>query len=109
MSKKIFFSLFLAVTVSGFWNCSKDDDKTDPCSIAWANELSNEVDAMVNAMQTYASNPTTANCLAYKQAAQAYLNALKPYGSCATLTGQDRVAWQNAVDDAQESLDDLEC
>jgi hypothetical protein len=109
MSKKIFLPLFLMIAVFGFWTCNKDDDKTDLCSGAWASELSNEANAMINAAQAYATNPTPATCNAYKQAAQDYLDALEPYGNCATLTGQDRVEWQNAVDSAQESLDNLDC
>jgi hypothetical protein len=107
MSKKIFFFLFLTVAVFGFWTCDKDNN--DTCSAAWGAELTNEINAMSNAAQVYASNPTTANCNAYKQAVQNYLDALEPYGNCATLTGQDRVAWQNALDDAQESVDNLDC
>ena len=109
MSKKIFFSLFLMVAVFGFWTCNKDDDKTDTCSGAWASELSNEANAMISAAQTYGANPTPANCNAYKQAAQAYLDALEPYGNCAALTGQDRADWQAAFDAAQESVDELDC
>jgi hypothetical protein len=108
MSKKIFFSLFLMVVVVGLWTCKKDSN-TDTCSGAWASELSNEVNAMSAAAQTYATNPTPANCNAYKQAAQAYLDGLAPYGNCATLTGQDRVAWQNALDGAQASVNSLNC
>ena len=110
MIKKIFFSLFLTIAVFGFWTCDKDDDNKDNgCSAAWASELSNEANAMISAAQTYATNPTPANCNAYKAAAQAYLDALEPYGNCATLTGQDRVAWQNALDQAQQSVDSLQC
>jgi len=108
MIKKIFFLLFLAVAVSGFWTCSKDS-KDDSCSAAWASELSNEVNAMINAATVYGTDQSPANCNAYKQAAQAYLDALEPYGNCATLTGQDRVDWQNALDDAQDSVDALVC
>lgn len=108
MNKKIFFSLFLMVVVFGFWTCKKDN-KTDACSGAWASELSSEVNAMSSAAQTYATSPTPANCNAYKQAAQAYLDALTPYGNCATLTGQDRVDWQNALNGAQQGLDALDC
>jgi hypothetical protein len=107
MSKKIFFLLFLAVAVSGFWTCKKDNKAA--CSGAWASELSSEINAMSSAAQTYATNPTPANCNAYKQAAQAYLDALAPYGNCATLTGQDRVAWQNALDGAQTSVNSIDC
>ena len=109
MSKKIFFSLFLMIAVFGVWTCNKDDDKTDLCAGTWASELSDEANTMINAAQAYASNPTPATCNAYKQAAQAYVDALEPYGNCSALTGQDKVDWQNAVDDAQESLDALDC
>jgi hypothetical protein len=108
MSKKIFFSLFLVMVVFGFWTCDKNNNN-DSCTGAWASELNNEITAMSNAAQVYASNPTVANCNAYKQAAQDYLDALEPYGNCATLTGQDRVAWQNALDSAQQSVDNLDC
>ena len=108
MRKKIFFLLFLAVAVSGFWTCSKDS-KDDSCSGAWASELTDEANAMISAAQDYAANPTPASCNAYKQAAQAYLDALEPYGNCATLTGQDRVDWQTAIDGAQDSVDALDC
>ena len=108
MSKKIFFFLFLAVATAGLWSCKKDS-KTDTCSGAWASELTNEVNAMSTAAQAYGTNPTPATCNAYKQAAQAYLNALTPYGNCATLTGQNRADWQAALDAAQQSIDDLDC
>lgn len=109
MIKKIFFSLFLAIAVFGFWTCDKSNDNNDLCSGAWASELTNEANAMINAAQTYATNPTPANCNAYKQAAQDYLDALEPYGNCSTLTGQDKVDWQNAVDGAQQSVNSLTC
>ena len=112
MSKKIFFFLFLTLTAVGSWTCSKDDDNNnnaDPCTGSWATDLSNEANAMMNAAQVYASNPTIANCNAYKQAAQDYLDALEPYGNCATLTGQDRVEWQTALDNAQASINAMTC
>lgn len=106
MSKNIFFISFLAIIFVGSWSCNKDDDT---CSTAWADELSVQITAMTNAAQTYALDPTYENCLAYKAAAQAYVDALAPYGNCATLTGQSRVAWQQALDDAQQSVNDIDC
>jgi hypothetical protein len=108
MSKKIFFTLFLAFTVLGSWTCKKDS-KTDGCTGAWATELSSQINAMSNAATVYASNPTPANCNAYKQATQNYLDALAPYGNCATLTGQNRADWQAALDAAQASVDAMDC
>jgi hypothetical protein len=107
MSKKIFFTLFLAFSVLGFWTCKKDNKTT--CSTAWASELSTQVNAMTDAATVYASNPTPANCNAYKQAVQTYLDALAPYGNCATLTGQDRTSWQAALDAAQQSVNAIDC
>ena len=108
MNKKIFFTLFLAFSVLGFWTCKKDN-KTDACSGAWASELSTQINAVSDALQVYSTNPTPANCNAYKSAMQSYLDALAPYGNCATLTGQDRAAWQSALDGAQQSVNALDC
>lgn len=108
MSKQIFLISFLAVMILGFGSCNKSITPAG-CSTAWASELSNEVTALSNAAQTYASNPTQENCLAYKAAAQNYVDALKPYGDCATLTGTDRAAWQDALNNAQQSVDEMNC
>lgn len=112
MKSKIFFVLFLAVVSVGSWTCKKDSDdnnNVNPCSINWATDLADEINAVTTAAQNYIADPTYENCIAYKNAAQAYLDALEPYGNCAALTGQDRVAWQNALDEAQQSLNSLNC
>jgi hypothetical protein len=109
MSRKIFFSLFLMIAVFGFWTCDNKENNANPCSVAWATELSNEISAVSTAAQNYAISPTPANCNAYKQAMQAYLDALEPYGNCPGLTGQDRTDWQNALDSAQEDINNLQC
>jgi len=107
MIKQIFLISFLTIVVLGSWGCKKSS--TPGCSAAWASELSSQVTAVSNAAQAYAANPTQENCLAYKAAFQAYIDALKPYGNCAALTGQDKDAWQAALDNAQQSLDNLDC
>jgi len=110
MSKNIFFISFLAIIFVGSWSCNKDDDDNgNTCSTAWANELSVQITAMTDAAQAYSLDPTYENCIAYKAAAQAYVDALAPYGNCAALTGQARVAWQQALDDAQQSVNDIDC
>jgi hypothetical protein len=109
MIKKVLFSLFLAVAVFGSWTCSDDNDDNGGCSTAWASELTDEANALISAAQTYGLNPTVANCNAYKQAAQKYLDALKPYGDCAALTGQERTDWQNAYNEAQTDVDNIDC
>ena len=109
MKRKIYMVLFLGFIIAGTTSCSENGENDTPCSVAWTSELADEVNAMSTAAQAYAADPTPANCNAYKQAAQAYLNALKPYGDCSVLSGQDRVAWENALADAQESVDNMDC
>jgi hypothetical protein len=98
----IIFCFTLFVT-----SCSKDDDGVAPCSTAWGTELQNELTAVINAGSAYGLDPSAANCSAYKAAYQDYINALKPYGNCATLTGQSRTDWQKAVSDAEAEVSAL--
>lgn len=107
MSKQIFLISFLAFMVLGSMGCKKNT--AAGCSAAWGSELSNQITAVTNAAQAYSANPTQENCLAYKAAAQAYVDALAPYGNCATLTGPDRDAWQDALNNAQQGVDDIDC
>lgn len=110
MKSKLHLVLLFVLIALGIMSCSKDNDNDGtPCSVAWSTAISDELNAMSSAAQAYGTNPTPANCLAYKEAAQTYLNALTPFGDCTLLTGQERTAWENAVAQAQEDLDDSEC
>ena len=85
-------------------SCSKDGDGIAPCTTAWATDLQGELTAVINAGQAYGLDQSDANCNAYKSAYQDYINALKPYGNCATLTGQNRTDWQEAVAEAEADV-----
>lgn len=108
MKKGILLALVFTVSICGLWSCGGDDEPTG-CSTAWASELANEVSAMTAAAQAYTLDPSVANCNAYKNACQAYVDALEPYGNCATLTGQNRTDWQNALNDAQDNINQIDC
>ena len=95
----IVFCLTVLVTA-----CSKDGDGIAPCSAAWATDLQNELVSVSTAASTYQMDQSDANCQALKTAYQNYINALKPYGNCATLTGQSRTDWKNALDEAEASV-----
>ncbi|MFZ1706021.1 MAG: hypothetical protein WAT79_16870 [Saprospiraceae bacterium] len=106
-----FKTLFLLLTIFfafNFVSCGSDDNDKG-CSVNWALDLQNEINVLNSAAQNYGQNPTTANCNAYKAAAQNYLNKLEPYGNCNTLTGQDRVDWQAAFDSARDSVNAIVC
>jgi hypothetical protein len=85
--------------------CKKDNPIT--CSTAYATELSNELTAISTAFSNYAMDQSEANCTALKAAYQDYIDALRPYGECETLTGQDRTDWQNTLNEAEEGIDTL--
>lgn len=91
------FTLFIT-------SCSKDGDGVVPCSAAWSTELNTEFTAITTAATTYAMDDSEANCNALKAAYQDYINAMKPYGNCATLTGQSRADWQKAIDEAEADV-----
>lgn len=111
MKYRFLFITFFVFGVFGFAGCSDDEDPNNvvPCSGQWAVEVEDEINAWMSAAQQYASNPNQENCNAYKAAAQDYLDALEPYGDCATLTGEQRAEWEAAIQEAQESLNNSDC
>lgn len=109
MKRKVYTALLVGLLFVGISACKNNDEKDAPCSVAWTSELSAEINDMSVAAQAYAADQSVANCNAYKQSVQAYLNALKPYGDCTMLTGQQRIAWENAINDAQENVDNMNC
>ncbi|MBK9272337.1 MAG: hypothetical protein IPM48_12150 [Saprospiraceae bacterium] len=107
MKKIYFFGLILFLGLYSF--CSSDNNTTKDCSTAYATELQVEVNALTTAAQAYGMNPTQANCLAYKAAAEAYVKALEPYGNCPGLTGQARVDWENSLNIARNNVAAIQC
>ena len=97
----------IAVIICGtvLFSCKKNDPVL--CSTAWALELQNEFTAISTAATVYAMDQSVANCNALKDAYQDYIDAMKPYGNCATLTGQDRIEWQQSLDEAEANLDSI--
>lgn len=93
------------------FSCGDDDDNNanNPCSTAYGTELQAEINALTAAAQAYSTNPTPANCLAYKNAAQAYVNALEPYGDCPQLTGQLRTDWEASLNAAKAAVANIHC
>jgi hypothetical protein len=88
------------------YSCKDDDD--DPVACNWTTELEAELNAVINAATVYGNDPTPANCQAYKNAYQDYLNELDNYVECAALSGQ-QAEYQAALDDAQAQIDALQC
>ncbi len=100
----LFSSLFCFAMLFGVVSCGGDDDGPAGCSVAWATDLQDEAVALANASAAYTDDPSQANCDALKAAYQTYINALKPYGNCTALTGQDRQAWQDFIDELEDEV-----
>ena len=106
--QKLLACLMLGLLVIGY-GCKKDDD--DPVGCAnWAADVSAEATAFSNAATVYFSNPTPtlAECQAYKNAGQAYVNALNAHVECATISG-NHVDLQAAINQIQADVNAIQC
>lgn len=103
--KKTRFHLVVLIAFLVLFSCKKES--VAPCSGAWATELSNELTAIGTAASVYSMDPSEANCQMLKAAYEDYIDALRPYGTCSTLSGVSRAEWQKAIDDAESDLDDM--
>ncbi len=97
----------LGLMVIGY-GCKKDDNDPVGCS-NWANEVSAEANAFINAESAYYADPTNAaKCQAYKNAGQAYVNALNAHVDCATFSGQQAEV-QAAINSLQVEINAIQC
>ena len=88
----------------GIVACKKD--KTDPayCSQAWADAVLTEQTNVINAGLAYTADPNHTTCVAYKDAYQAYIDAMEPFLNCAAYTPQQKAALQAAIDQAEADI-----
>nr|MDQ3017432.1 hypothetical protein [Bacteroidota bacterium] len=71
-------------------------------------ETQNELTDYTNALNAYSADPSTAKCNAFKTAATNYFNALDDHRNCAT-TPAEEAQLQDAIDEAQASIDSFQC
>ncbi|MBK7232689.1 MAG: hypothetical protein IPH93_10595 [Saprospiraceae bacterium] len=109
MKLNYFFSGLLFISVTIICACGGDNDTNKSCSVAFSTELQAEINALNAAAQAYGMDPTPAKCLAYKNAAQAYVDALVPYGNCSDLVGQARTNWEASLSSARASVAAIQC
>jgi hypothetical protein len=100
-------SLLIVLSLLGIGSCKKKSSDPDRCGTAWANQLSDEINAVSAAAQAYGTDPTPTNCNALKTAYQNYLNALEPFTDCSAWTAQERADLQAAIDEAQQEVNTL--
>ncbi len=104
------FSAYLAISACmTFSSCDKDGDGNNNTCANWAADTQDETNAVTAAAQAYGANPTTANCNAFKDAYQSYIDAMEGHRNCAGLAGQARADWEAALNAAQTSLNNMSC
>lgn len=81
--------------------------ETAPVTCSYTQELADESTALSNAATAYGTDPTSANCEAYRQAFLDYLDEADRLDDC--VIGAERDAYRQAVDDARMSLEALAC
>lgn len=101
------FLLLATIAMLSFISCKKDSEDPDYCSKDWATE---EADALFDAWTVYQADMSIANCNAYKAAYLDYIEALELFLQCdETWSAEDRQEVQEAIDDAEESMNELTC
>jgi len=100
-------SFLIVISFLGIGSCKKKATDPDYCGTSWATQLTSEINAITSAGQLYASNPTTANCNAYKAAYQNYLDALGPFADCAAWSAQQRAELEDAINEAEQQISTL--
>jgi hypothetical protein len=105
-SLKNLFAVLALVASIGFVGC-KDDDPVS-CS-DWAQQLQDELNAYSQALNEWSADPTNdAKCNAYRDALQDYLDEAEGLEECASNAGQG-TQYQQAIDAAQDALDNFQC
>ena len=95
---------FLALIIlSSNYSCRE----TVAASCNYTLELENETNALTAAATTYAQDPSSANCEAYRQAYLEFLDEAEKLDNC--VIGTERDAYRQAIDSAQAGLDALTC
>ena len=93
--------------------CNNDDDGPGGVNcgtLSWATEVESELNVLFEAALSYGTDPTTANCQRYKDAFSDYIDALEGLDNCvAGLSAADRKDYNDALDDAEEELNNLQC
>lgn len=110
--KKLFLLFALPFALFTITACGGDDDDIDNqtgfCTTAlYGERVSAALDQFSTAVNAYANDPSTANCEAYRDAAQDYLDVLREFETCTFLV--DDADYQESLREAQQEVNDIDC
>ena len=104
---KILQTLIIGICIMSipFFSSCGDNDP-DPCD--YAQETQDELNAVIAAQEAWvADQGNVAKCNAYKDAWTNYLNELEDHSDC--VRDVDQEAYDQAIDDAQASINQIQC
>lgn len=105
MKKFFFLTSFSLIFMLVSSSCKKDPVKV--CnSFNVGIDLQDEINGLTTAAQNYSENQSPANCQAYKNAYEDYIDALRGLESCARAVGS-LAAYNESLNDAINELDSL--
>lgn len=100
--------LFICAVLTGAGNMSCKKSQPACGTFGWSFGIQDELNNLSDAILTYSQNETPENCLAYKQAYIDYIDALKGWEHC-LLNDTDRSDWQNALNEAEQEANNIQC
>ncbi|MBK8470929.1 MAG: hypothetical protein IPL33_01245 [Sphingobacteriales bacterium] len=104
---KKLFGIILCLSIIGF-TAASCNGKEEDCS-ATASNLQGLSTSMADAAIAYGTNPNAANCNAYKNAVQAYIDEAQGLVDCPGLSSTEKAQYQQALDTAEANLAALVC
>ena len=101
--KSPIFALFICLICLAAGTSCKKNAISNCNSFNISTDLQAELNNLSTAGSAYGNDPTTANCNAYKNAYQNYIDGLRGLESCAKAVGS-LAAFQASLDDAEAEL-----
>ncbi len=92
-------------------SCGGDNDANgtpENCSTAFAESFEAELLAVSNASQNFGTDPTPANCQAFKDAYNDYIDALGEWENCANFYNQV-AQWEQSLEAARTAVNNIMC
>ena len=108
--KNLFLLCLVTISLS-FCACDGSDD--DVIGPAFCNDqtfgeaVADAVSSLSDAATLYANDPSTANCEAYRVAAQNYLDEIRRFEGCTLISERDD--FRESLREAQASVDMISC
>ena len=105
---KLFRVLVFGVVLLSLGSVSCKTSGVNCGSAGWGLAIQDEINNLSTTATAYSTNPTTENCQAYRQAYIDYIDALKGWEKCLS-NAVDRADWQQALDDAEQEANNIQC